>query len=76
MPAIDTLYVKWNEEDASLAGILTNKQTKQRNADLRLKLEVWKSRKRINERKATKNRNFEQGKEIRDFLNNELDDHK
>lgn len=27
-PSLDSLYVKWNEEDQSLAGVLTNKQTK------------------------------------------------
>lgn len=25
---LDTLYVKWSEEDQSLAGVLTNKLTK------------------------------------------------
>lgn len=43
-PSLDALYIKWNEEDQSLAGILTNKQTKQKNLDFRLKLEAWKSR--------------------------------
>lgn len=28
VPSLDSLYFKWNEEDQSLAGILTNKLTK------------------------------------------------
>ena len=44
LPSLDALYVKWNEEDQSLAGILTNKLTKQKNMDFRQKLDAWKSR--------------------------------
>lgn len=31
LSSLDSLYIKWNEEDQSLAGILTNKLTKQKN---------------------------------------------
>ena len=76
LPCLDSLYVKWNEEDQSLAGILTNKQTKQKNFDFRLKLESWKQNSRKMERKAMKKRNFEQGKVLRDFFQSELENFK
>lgn len=44
--------------------------------DFRLKLEAWKSRQRLIERKATKKRNFEQGKALRDFFYSELENFK
>ena len=35
MAIVDSAYVKWNDEDDSLSGILSNKMTKQVNLDLR-----------------------------------------
>jgi hypothetical protein len=46
--------------------VLDVKITKQKNADLRLKLQAWKNR--VNERKITKKRNFDHGKLLREFF--------
>lgn len=57
---IDAQYQKWADEDDSLSGVLNVKVTKQKNTDLRLKIEAWG--KRNHERKTTKKRNYDHGK--------------
>ena len=61
---LDNLFDKWYKEEESLSGVLNIKLIKQKNADLRLKLEVWK--KRQEERKRNDRRVFEHGKKIRE----------
>ena len=47
------------------------KITKQKNADLRLKIEAWKNRK--GERKTVNKRNFDHGKALREYFNKMID---
>lgn len=41
---LDSAYIKWAKEDDSLSGVMNSKLTKVKNADMRLKLDSWKSR--------------------------------
>jgi hypothetical protein len=68
---LDAQYQKWADEDDSLSGVLNAKITKQKNADLKLKFDSWKSR--AAERKTTKKRNFEHGKALREFFSKSLE---
>mmetsp|Transcript_8432 Transcript_8432/g.14118 ORF Transcript_8432/g.14118 Transcript_8432/m.14118 type:complete len:814 (-) Transcript_8432:18-2459(-) len=63
LAVLDQSYEKWTQEDDSLSGVMNPKLTKQKNADLRLKLEAWRSR--AGERKAAKKRANEHGKALR-----------
>jgi len=67
---MDQQYAKWAEEDQSMASILGNKQTKQRNLDFRQKLESWK--KRVVERKAKGKSTVDQGLLLRNFFDDQL----
>ena len=60
---LDTAYDKWAKEDDSLSGVMNSKLTKVKNADMRLKLEAWKSR--AGERKKQKKFTQDHGKEVR-----------
>jgi hypothetical protein len=63
---LDHQYQKWADEDDNLSGVLNVKITKQKNADLHLKFEAWKNRK--SERKTIKKRNYDHGKQLREFF--------
>lgn len=64
---VDNMFDKWYKEEESLSGVLNMKIVKQKNNDIRLKLDVWK--KRIDERKRLKKRTFEHGKKLREVFN-------
>lgn len=64
---VDNMFDKWYKEEESLSGVLNMKIVKQKNNDIRLKLDVWK--KRLDERKRLKKRTFEQGKKLREVFN-------
>ena len=68
----DKQFDKWCREEESLSGVLNMKLIKQRNADLRLKLEVW--RKRLDERRRYKKRVFEHGRKVRAAFEKYQDD--
>lgn len=68
---MDNQYQKWADEDDSMSGVTNVKITKQKNADLKLKIESWKNRK--NERKTTKKRNFDHGKALREFFSKSIE---
>ena len=68
---LDNQYQKWADEDDNLSGVLNAKITKQKNADLRLKIESWKNR--MNERKTIKKRNYDHGKQLREFFTKSLE---
>lgn len=53
---LDKLYENWAEKDESLADVMNVKIIRQKNADFRLKVETWQSRKK--ERKANHKRSF------------------
>lgn len=61
---VDNLFDKWYKEEESLSGVLNMKLIKQKNADLRVKLDTWK--KRGEERKRHQKRVFEHAKKIRE----------
>jgi hypothetical protein len=71
MGIVDSQYQKWADEDDNLSGVLNVKITKQKNADLRLKIEAWKNRQ--NERKSIKKRNYDHGKALREFFNKSIE---
>lgn len=54
---IDQQFDKWIREEETLSGVLNIKLTKQRNQDLRQKLDAW--RRRINERSRIKKRTLD-----------------
>mmetsp|Transcript_13206 Transcript_13206/g.20584 ORF Transcript_13206/g.20584 Transcript_13206/m.20584 type:complete len:571 (+) Transcript_13206:73-1785(+) len=68
---LDTQYAKWADEDESLSGVLNLKLTKLRNAEFRTKIDSWKNREK--ERKATKKRNFDHGKLLREVMEKSLE---
>lgn len=69
---VDNTFDKWFKEEESLSGVLNMKLIKQKNADLRVKLDVW--RKRTDERKRYKKRVFEHGKKVRTAFEKYQDD--
>lgn len=69
---VDNLFDRWFKEEESLSGVLNMKLIKQKNADLRVKLDVWK--KRQDQYKRLKRRVFEHGKKIRSAFEKYQDD--
>ena len=63
---MDLDFNTWFQKEESLNGVLNMKVIKQKNADLRQKLEAWK--KRAEERKRLKRRTFEHGKKLREIF--------
>ena len=70
---LDALYKKWGEEDSSLSGVTNAKLITPKNQQLQAKLDAWKNR--VTERKATKKRNFEHGKALREYFS-KVDDYR
>ena len=71
MGIVDGQYQKWADEDDNLSGVLNVKITKQKNADLKLKIEAWRNRQ--NERKGIKKRNYDHGKALREFFKKSIE---
>jgi hypothetical protein len=69
---VDVLFDKWFREEENLSGALNMKLIKQRNAELRQKLEAW--RRRADERKRVYKRAFEHGKRLRGAFEKTQDD--
>lgn len=69
---MDNIFDKWFKEEESLSGVLNMKLIKQKNADFRVKLDVWK--KRADERKRNQKRQFNHGKKIRTAFEKYQDD--
>jgi hypothetical protein len=60
---LDSAFDKWYREEESLSGVLNMKVIKQRNAELKGKLDAW--RKRGEERRRVQRRVFEHGRKVR-----------
>lgn len=60
------MFEKWSKEEESLSGVMNMKIVKQKNNDIRIKLEGWK--KRYDERKRLKKRSFDHGKKLREIF--------
>lgn len=63
---VDNMFEKWSKEEESLSGVMNMKIVKQKNNDIRIKLEGWK--KRYDERKRLKKRSFDHGKKLREIF--------
>jgi len=61
---LDAMFDKWYKEEENLSGALNMKLIKQKNMELRQKLDAWK--KRAEERKRLSKRAFEHGKKLRE----------
>jgi len=69
---MDIDFFQWFQKEESLSGVLNIKVIKAKNADLRMKLEVWK--KREEERRRVKRRAFEHGKKLREVFEKSSND--
>lgn len=61
--AIDAHFDKWYLEEQTLSGVLSQKVTKQKNTDLKLKLDAWRKREKYRERINKKA--YDHGSQIR-----------
>lgn len=66
------MFDKWYKEEENLSGALNMKLIKQKNLELRQKLDAWK--KRAEERKRLAKRAFEHGKKLREAFEKRQDD--
>ena len=69
---VDGFFDKWFREEENLSGALNMKLIKQRNVELRQKLDAWK--KRVEERRRVQRRAFEHGKRLRGAFEKTQDD--
>jgi hypothetical protein len=60
---VDSMLEKWYREEETLSGVLNMKLIKQRNQELRSKIEAWK--KRADERKRHQRRAAEQARKLK-----------
>ena len=72
MGIVDALFDKWFKEEENLSGALNMKLIKQKNVEIRQKLDAW--RKRGDERKRVQLRAFEHGKRLRAAFEKTQDD--
>ena len=72
LATVDGIFDKWFKEEENLSGALNMKLIKQKNQELRSKLDAWK--KRAEERKRVQKRAFQHGKLLRQAFEQRQDD--